>query len=123
MLFDLTNTYTYFEGNPVAFETKHSASKEKRRDRPLVILALVIDENGLAKWSKFFPVLFVIQRALHEKAFIITGIHFESSERSSQDYDHNGLRSFTFDTHPSLSQLICQTFGLSRRSLKTVRKT
>jgi hypothetical protein len=52
ILFDLTNTY--FEGNPAAPEAKHGVSKEKRNDRPLVTLALVIDEDGFAKWSKVF---------------------------------------------------------------------
>lgn len=53
ILFDLTNTY--FEGNPVAVEAQRGASKEKRTDRPLVTLALVMDEEGFAKWSKVFP--------------------------------------------------------------------
>ncbi len=51
ILYDLTNTY--FEGsaerNPKA---KWGRSKDKRKDRPLVTLGLVIDEMGFPKTSK-----------------------------------------------------------------------
>ncbi len=53
-LFDLTNTF--FEGS--AHKNKKAAygrSKEKRTDCPLLSLALLIDENGFAKYSKTFP--------------------------------------------------------------------
>lgn len=53
-LFDLTNTY--FEGqakgNPKA---KRGHSKEKRSDAPLLTLALIIDEQGFAKYSRLYP--------------------------------------------------------------------
>ena len=52
-LYDLTNTY--FEGtgeyNDLAFRGR---SKEKRNDRPLVTLALVLDSSGFPKISRFF---------------------------------------------------------------------
>jgi len=52
--FDLTNTY--FEGradaNPKA---KKGRSKEKRSDCKLMTLALVIDEQGFAKYSNLYP--------------------------------------------------------------------
>lgn len=52
--FDLTNTY--FEGradaNPKA---KRGRSKEKRSDCKLMTLALVIDEQGFAKYSNLYP--------------------------------------------------------------------
>jgi transposase len=51
ILYDLTNTY--FEGdarsNPKA---RHGRSKDKRNDRPLVTLGLVVDEMGFPKRSK-----------------------------------------------------------------------
>jgi len=53
ILYDLTNTY--FEGNPSAQEARRGASKEKRSDRPLVTLAMVLDEDGFPKTSKVFP--------------------------------------------------------------------
>jgi len=53
ILYDLTNTY--FEGdaqkNPKA---KRARSKDKRNDRPLVTLGLVVDEVGFPKVSKIF---------------------------------------------------------------------
>ena len=52
--FDLTNTY--FEGqaagNPKA---KHGRSKEKRSDCRLMTLAMVVDEQGFAKYSRLYP--------------------------------------------------------------------
>ncbi|MGQ9669150.1 MAG: hypothetical protein ACUVWY_03165 [Desulfosoma sp.] len=50
ILYDLTNTY--FEGNPRAPEAQQGASKEKRTDRPLVTLAMILDEEGFPKTSK-----------------------------------------------------------------------
>lgn len=53
VLYDLTNTY--FEGsgqlNPKA---KRGRSKQKRKDCPLVTLALVLDEAGFCKRSRIF---------------------------------------------------------------------
>ncbi len=53
ILFDLTNTY--FEGtmqsNPKA---QRGRSKEKRSDAKLLTLAMIIDEQGYAKFSKIF---------------------------------------------------------------------
>ena len=52
-LFDLTNTY--FEGGadkqPLA---RHGHSKEKRSDRPLVTLGLVLDGSGFVRRSRVF---------------------------------------------------------------------
>ncbi|MGQ9670300.1 MAG: IS1634 family transposase, partial [Desulfosoma sp.] len=53
MFYDLTNTY--FEGNPRAPEAQQGASKEKRTDRPLVTLAMILDEEGFPKTSKVYP--------------------------------------------------------------------
>ncbi len=53
ILYDLTNTY--FEGNPSAEEAQRGTSKEKRTDRPLVTLGLVLDEDGFPKTSRVFP--------------------------------------------------------------------
>jgi len=53
LLYDLTNTY--FEGHPCAQEAKHGVSKEKRNDRPLVTLGMVLDEDGFPKTSKVYP--------------------------------------------------------------------
>lgn len=51
---DLTNTY--FEGQALANpKAKRGHSKEKRSDCKLLTLALVIDENGFAKYSKLYP--------------------------------------------------------------------
>ena len=53
-LFDLTNTYVegQAENNPKA---KRGHSKEKRSDCKLLTLALVVDEQGFAKYSQLFP--------------------------------------------------------------------
>jgi transposase len=54
ILYDLTNTY--FEGTAAGYEkAKHGRSKEKRKDCPLVTLALVLDEAGFPKMSKVYP--------------------------------------------------------------------
>jgi transposase len=51
ILYDLTNTY--FEGSRKnSTIAKHGHSKDKRRDRPLVTLALTIDEEGFPKHSR-----------------------------------------------------------------------
>jgi transposase len=51
-LFDLTNTY--FEGQAGA-KAKRGRSKEKRSDCKLLTLALVVDEQGFAKYSRLYP--------------------------------------------------------------------
>lgn len=53
ILYDLTNTYFAGEarGNPKA---KRGKSKQKRHDRPLVTLGLVVDEMGFPKVSRIF---------------------------------------------------------------------
>ena len=52
--FDLTNTY--FEGQASANpKAKHGRSKEKRSDCRLMTLAMVVDEQGFAKYSKLYP--------------------------------------------------------------------
>jgi len=53
ILYDLTNTS--FEGNPCAQEAQRGVSKEKRSDRPLVTLGMVLDEEGFPKTSKVYP--------------------------------------------------------------------
>ena len=54
ILYDLTNTF--FEGDAKANKkAKRGRSKEKRRDRPLVTLGLVVDEMGFIKTSKILP--------------------------------------------------------------------
>lgn len=53
-LFDLTNTY--FEGQARAnTKAKRGRSKEKRSDCKLLTLALVVDEQGFAKYSQLYP--------------------------------------------------------------------
>jgi transposase len=53
-LFDLTNTY--FEGQASAnTKAKRGRSKEKRSDCKLLTLALVVDEQGFAKYSQLYP--------------------------------------------------------------------
>ena len=52
--FDLTNTY--FEGNAEQNnKAQYGRSKEKRKDCKLTTLAMIIDEFGFSKISKFFP--------------------------------------------------------------------
>jgi len=52
--FDLTNTY--FEGELKGnSKAKLGRSKEKRSDCKLLTLALIIDEDGFAKYSHLFP--------------------------------------------------------------------
>ena len=52
--FDLTNTY--FEGQAKAnSKAKRGRSKEKRSDCKLLTLALIIDEQGFAKYSNLYP--------------------------------------------------------------------
>ena len=54
ILYDLTNTY--LEGNAhESLRAKRGRSKEKRNDRPLLTLALVLDEDGFPKKSKVLP--------------------------------------------------------------------
>ena len=54
ILYDLTNTY--FEGTKKDSKiAKHAKSKERRNDRPLVTLALTIDEDGFPKQSNVLP--------------------------------------------------------------------
>lgn len=54
ILYDLTNTY--FEGKVTSSElSKRGLSKEKRNDRPLVTVGIVLDEDGFPKASRIFP--------------------------------------------------------------------
>jgi len=54
ILYDLTNTY--FEGDAKSNKkAKRGRSKNKRHDRPLVTLGLVVDEMGFIKTSKILP--------------------------------------------------------------------
>lgn len=53
ILYDLTNTY--FEGDvPFCKKAKHGRSKEKRYDRPLISLGIVLDEYGFLKATRIF---------------------------------------------------------------------
>jgi hypothetical protein len=54
ILYDLTNTY--FEGTKADSElTGFGPSKDRRNDRPLVTLALVVDDQGFPKQSRILP--------------------------------------------------------------------
>ncbi|KFZ44077.1 hypothetical protein KD27_08640 [Smithella sp. D17] len=53
ILYDLTNTY--FSGGATEYKkAKRGRSKQKRSDRPLVTLGLVLDERGFIKCSRIF---------------------------------------------------------------------
>jgi len=53
ILYDLTNTY--FEGEVKSYKkAKWGRSKDKRNDRPLTTLGLVLDEQGFVKGSSIF---------------------------------------------------------------------
>jgi predicted kinase/transposase len=54
ILYDLTNSY--FEGMVSGSElSKRGISKEKRHDRPLVTVGIILDEDGFPKSSRVFP--------------------------------------------------------------------
>ena len=53
-LYDLTNTFFEGEVKGVA-KAKGGRSKEKRSDRPLITLGLVLDGSGFPRTSEFFP--------------------------------------------------------------------
>jgi transposase len=53
-LYDLTNTFFEGEVKGVA-KAKRGRSKEKRSDRPLITLGLVLDGSGFPRTSEFFP--------------------------------------------------------------------
>lgn len=68
ILYDLTNTY--FAGNAEGCKkAKRGRSKEKRNDRPLITLGLVIDEDGFVKGSRIF------EGNVSEPSTLITMIH------------------------------------------------
>lgn len=53
ILYDLTNTY--FSGSTTGYKkAKRGRSKQKRSDRPLVTLGVVLDEQGFIKCSRIF---------------------------------------------------------------------
>jgi len=53
ILYDLTNTY--FSGSAAEYKkAKRGRSKQKRSDRPLVTLGVVLDERGFIKCSRIF---------------------------------------------------------------------
>ena len=53
ILYDLTNTY--FSGSAAGYKkAKRGRSKQKRNDRPLVTLGVVLDERGFIKCSRIF---------------------------------------------------------------------
>ena len=51
--FDLTNTFLEGEAN-LNSNAKYGRSKEKRSDCKLLTLALIVDENGFAKYSRLY---------------------------------------------------------------------
>ena len=54
ILYDLTNTY--FEGSKRASKlAQYGRSKEKRSDAKLVVLAMVVNAEGLLKYSSIYP--------------------------------------------------------------------
>jgi len=54
ILYDLTNTY--FEGAVSESDlSKRGKSKEKRNDRPLVTVGIILDKDGFPKASRIFP--------------------------------------------------------------------
>ena len=73
VLYDLTNTY--FAGKAGSYpKAKRDRSKQKRSDRPLVTLGLVLDEKGFVKGSRIFEgnvsepsTLLDMVRAIHEQ--------------------------------------------------------
>ena len=73
ILYDLTNTY--FAGEARAYEkANRGKSKQKRNDRPLVTLGLVLDEEGFLKQSHIFKgnvsepsTLLTMIGSIHEK--------------------------------------------------------
>lgn len=54
ILYDLTNTYLTGSAHESS-QARHGRSKEKRRDCPLLTLALVMDEDGFPKASRILP--------------------------------------------------------------------
>jgi transposase len=72
ILYDLTNTY--FAGQARAYDkAKRGKSKQKRNDRPLVTLGLVLDEEGFLKQSRILEgnvsepsTLLSVVRSIHE---------------------------------------------------------
>jgi transposase len=72
ILYDLTNTY--FAGQARAYDkAKRGKSKQKRNDRPLVTLGLVLDEEGFLKQSRVLEgnvsepsTLLSVVRSIHE---------------------------------------------------------
>ena len=54
ILYDLTNTYLTGRAHENSLGQR-GHSKEKRRDRPLLTLALVLDDDGFPKASRVFP--------------------------------------------------------------------
>ncbi len=54
LLYDLTNTYLEGRGHE-SLRARRGHSKEKRDDRPLLTLALVLDEDGFPKKSQVLP--------------------------------------------------------------------
>lgn len=73
ILYDLTNTY--FEGDAKGnAKAKRGRSKEKRRDRPLLTLGLIIDEAGFPKCSK------IMQGNVNENTTLISMIKLLQAE-------------------------------------------
>ena len=77
ILYDLTNTY--FAGEALAYEkAKRGKSKQKRSDRPLVTLGLVLDEQGFLKQSH------ILEGNVSEPSTLVhmvRGIHEKSTEQ------------------------------------------
>ena len=75
ILYNLTNTY--FSGSATGYErAKRGRSKQKRSDRPLVTLGIVLDEGGFIKCSRIFDGNVAEPTTLLD---MITDIHAQAS--------------------------------------------
>ena len=95
LLYDLTNTY--FEGQAEANpKAKRGISKEKRHDRPLVVLGIVYDGSGVALAHKTFAGNMNDGKSLAEMAQSLKDIHnaekgAESSSNQAELYQERPL--------------------------------
>lgn len=90
ILYDLTNTY--FEGNAKKNKkAKHSRSKEKRNDCPLVTLGLVIDEMGFPKASKIFKGNISEPETLKEMLEALQGDKIKEADEGNSKKDKKGI--------------------------------
>lgn len=83
ILYDLTNTY--FEGSPQGnSKAAFGRSKEKRTDRPLLTLGLVLDGMGFVKKSRIFSGNIGESKTLLEMLEDLTGSYTKESESSKR---------------------------------------